>query len=121
AARSPARVEDRGQPLKGRDPPALRQPDLPRTAGVRLCRGGPDLLQQGAQGPYAGGGRDARRLAESALLLQPREQPETCKNTPVVCTAANARPEIHQFGRVPRSTNRATRRPPGPSRSATHA
>ena len=33
---------------QGRDPPALRQPDLPRAARLRLRRGGADLFRQGA-------------------------------------------------------------------------
>ena len=48
AARGAARLEDRGQPVQGRDPRALRQPDLPRPARLRLRRRVADLLRQAA-------------------------------------------------------------------------
>ena len=58
AARGAARLEDRGQPHQGRDPRALRQPDLPRPARLRLRRGVADLLRQAAEGRH---GRPRRR------------------------------------------------------------
>ena len=95
AAGGAARLEDRGQPVQGRDPPALRQPDLPRTAGLRLRRRRPDLFRKVAEGRHAGRGRDARGIAQSAVGLQPGHQPQTCENPAIVCAEANARPEVH--------------------------
>ncbi len=95
APRGHARLEDRGQPRQGRDPAALRQPDLPRTARLRVRRGVADLLRESAEGRHAGRSRDARRAAESALGVQPHQQPKTCENPAIVRSQANARPEVH--------------------------
>jgi penicillin-binding protein 1A len=61
-------------------------------------------------------GGNARRLAQSPVDLQPGQQPQTCENPPIVCTKANARPEVHQFRAIRGSADRAARRPPRPSR-----
>ena len=53
ASRGAARLEDRGQPHQGRDPRALRQPDLPRPARLRLRRRLADLLRQAAARRHA--------------------------------------------------------------------
>ena len=61
--------------------------------------------------PLARRGGDARRLAQSPVVIQPGEQPQTCENPPVVCTEADARPEVHQFRAIQGRTDRAARRP----------
>ena len=73
------------------------------------------------QRPLARRGGDARRLAQSPVGIQPGEQPQTCENPPVVCTEADARPEVHQFRAIPGSTNRAARRPRRAARDAADA
>ena len=72
APRGAAGLEDRGQPVQGRDPRALRQPDLPRPARLRLRRGVADLLRQAAQGRDRRRGGHAGRPAQGAVALSTR-------------------------------------------------
>ncbi len=90
AARGPARLEDRGQPVQGRDPRAVRQPDIPRPAGLRLRRGVPDLLRPAAEGRDGARSRDARGPAQGAVGVQPGHEPEARQDPAAVCIAAYA-------------------------------
>ena len=59
-------------------------------ARLRLRRGVPDLFRQAAEGRHPGRGGDAGRPAQSAVGLQPGQQPPTCEDPPALRTAANA-------------------------------
>lgn len=61
----------RAQPDQGPDPAAIRQPDLPRRAGLRLRCGSPDLFRQVARRAESRRDRRTRRAAEGPFCLQP--------------------------------------------------
>ena len=84
APRGAARLQDRAQPHQGPDPRALRQPDLPRPARLRLRRRLADLLRQAARQADARRGGDARRAAEGAVAYNPiatRSAPSSASST----------------------------------------
>ena len=98
---------------QGRDPPALREPDLSRPARVRLRGRLADLFRQTAGKAHARRVRDARRPAEGAVELQPDRQPEARAAAPAVRAAAHARARHDHRSRA--------RRKPRSSRSSSSA
>ena len=95
---------------QGRDPPALRQPDLPRPARLRLRGRLADLLRQAAREADARRVRDARRPAQGAVALQPDRQSEARAAAPAVRAAAHARARHDHRRRARRSRAAADRR-----------
>src|SRR6266571_704862 len=91
AVRGAARLQNREQPHQRPDPGDLHQPDLPRSAGLRLRHGRASLLRQDALPAERGRDRDARRAAQGAVPVQSGDQSEARQAAPALRSAAHAR------------------------------
>ncbi len=88
--RGAAGAEDRAADEQGPDSAALHESDFPRPQGLRFCRGRTGLLRQTARPALPGADGDAGRSAQSALGLQPHQQPAAGAAAPVACDRALA-------------------------------
>ena len=96
AARGAARLEDRSQPVQGRDPRALRQPDLPRAARLRLRR----RRRRSTSASRSRTSPSPRRRCSPACRrrrppFNPVTNPKRAKIAPAVRAAPDARAAVH--------------------------
>ena len=102
AERDPPVAADRADPQQGRDPRALPEQDLLRSAGLRRRRGGPGLLRQGPPGPHAGRGGHDRGAAPGPVPPEPHHGARAGGATAQLRPAPAVRAELDRPGDLPR-------------------